>query len=495
MELLGNIGAEDQLTSVREENKILQERCKALTDKVRILTVENESLKAELEMYRHENPINNFTSLTLGSNDQNQQQPQTITINYDNDEVFVKSGNGIHVSDVDIVTMSNLHYQSNILSCSLSKDEVFLMTGGADNKVRITQWGVMCQSPNRIPTTEIIQNTYSDIVDCDAPVISCAFSSTLPNVAAVGCMDGNVHLLSYRTKTGYGSNQSVIKCYHVNKASNHRKYIKTVAWSPTQSLLATSSADGTIQIYNVSQSDQPLVSSSLSDIMISDSYDDNHDDDMMNVPMKYDAYTVKSIHLSGPIECLTFNNDGTQLYCYARGKPHLSCFDIAQDFQQSTINLNATSMDSTGTNGFTDHVSFTVMDIAVSSNQNGTHGNNSFLALATDTSRNIILDIRNSHRMKQVRNLYGHTNDQFSQPKIGWSYNGQYIYGNTQHDTSLCIWDIASAKIIKEYTKEHNGHSNTIRDLYSSPYSDIVVTTSYDKQTKLWFPDQSKMMY
>lgn len=442
-------------------------------------------------MYRNDNPISNFTSLALGK-DQETTSMQPVSPN-DNDEAFVKSGNGVHVSDIDIITMSNLHNQSNILCCSLSKDEVYVMTGGADNKVRITSWGVMCQTPK--PTTEIIQNTYSDIIDCDAPVIACSFSSTLNNVGAVGCMDGNVHLISYQTKTGYGSNQSIIKCHHVNKALNHRKYIKNVAWSPTQSLLATSSADGSIQIYNVSQSDKPLYTSP-SDIDMSSSYDDDHqNNDYDNIPMKYDVYTVQSIHLSGPIECLTFNNDGTQLICYARGKPYLSCFDIQQDFQQNNINLNETSIDSTGTNGFQDHVSYTVMDISMSSNHNGITNNNSFLALATDTSCNIILDIRNSGKMKQVRNLYGHVNDQFSQPKIKWSYNNQYMYGNTQNDTSLCIWDIGSSKLINEYKECNGGHSNTIRDIYSSPYSDIVVTTSYDKQTKLWFPDQSKMSY
>jgi WD40 repeat protein len=143
----------------------------------------------------------------------------------------------------------------------------------------------------------------------------------------------------------------------------------------------------------------------------------------------------------------------------------LSQFSLANDFEQIKINLNA----GVPGGGFEDHVSFAVMDIAVKGK---------YLALATDASRNIILEDGGN----QVRSLYGHQNDGFSQPKLGFSNNGQYILGNTQEDSSICVWDIASATIVKRL----EGHGQPVRALYSSPHSETLVTTSFDKTTKIW---------
>lgn len=77
-----------------------------------------------------------------------------------------------------------------------------------------------------------------------------------------------------------------------------------------------------------------------------------------------------------------------------------------------------------------------------------------------------------------------HKNDGFSQPKIAWSNNGQYLYGNTQDENMICVWDIASSSIVK---KLENSHTQAIRDLYSSSLLDTLVSTSFDKKTNLYF--------
>ena len=124
------------------------------------------------------------------------------------------------------------------------------------------------------------------------------------------------------------------------------------------------------------------------------------------------------------------------------------------------------------TGGFDSHVSFTIMHLSLSPN-------GKYLCAATDTSRNIILEVGTDNI---IRDLYGHKNDGFSQPRIAWSSNGQYIYGNTQEDSSICVWDIASAKMVKML----KGHSGQLRDITSSRGSDTVVTCSYDKTVKIW---------
>ena len=112
------------------------------------------------------------------------------------------------------------------------------------------------------------------------------------------------------------------------------------------------------------------------------------------------------------------------------------------------------------------------MDLAVSPN-------GKYLCAATDASRNIILEVGTSNI---IRDLYGHKNDGFSQPRIAWSRSGKYIYGNTQEDSSVCVWDIASAKMVNKL-KSHQGQ---LRDIFSSQNTDTIVTSAYDKSVKVW---------
>ena len=112
------------------------------------------------------------------------------------------------------------------------------------------------------------------------------------------------------------------------------------------------------------------------------------------------------------------------------------------------------------------------MDLSVSPN-------GKYLCAATDTSRNIIIEVGTNNI---VRSLYGHKNDGFSQPRIAWSSSGQYIFGNTQEDSSICVWDIASTKMVKRL----EGHTGQLRDIFGSKTSDTIVTSSYDKKVKVW---------
>eukprot|EP00978_Attheya_sp_CCMP212_P048316 scaffold503699_cov71-Attheya_sp.AAC.1 len=214
-------------------------------------------------------------------------------------------------------------------------------------------------------------------------------------------------------------------------------------WAPSSPILASAAADGTVYLNKIKSMDE----------------------DAGSVEME----TVQTLHLSGAVESLCFVDDHT-LCAYVRGTPHLSYFDLNDGCKPSKLSIN--SGGSSG--GFEDHVSFTIMDMSPSP-----IGGGKFLAAATDNSRNIIFDSRTA---KHVRNLYGHQNDGYSQPKIAWSSNGQYLFGNTQNENSLCVWDIASSSIVKRL----GGHTGVIRDMFSSSGSDTLVTVSYDKSAKVW---------
>jgi WD40 repeat protein len=147
----------------------------------------------------------------------------------------------------------------------------------------------------------------------------------------------------------------------------------------------------------------------------------------------------------------------------------IATYTTGNNLKHTKVNLNSGSV---GTAAFDEHVSFAVMNLQPWQDK--------YLALATDNSRNIILDVNTG---KQVRNLYGHSNDGYSHPKVAWSSSGQYLFGNTQEDGSVCVWDIASSSIVQHL----KGHGTPVRDIYSSPTSDTMVTTAFDKATRFWF--------
>jgi WD40 repeat protein len=372
-----------------------------------VLTLENETLKAEVELYRNDTAMSNaMAHLSL-----DKKTHKLI------EEAFIQSGNGVYPKTND-VTLANLHGNSNPSCCAMSPDGTVVATGGADACLSLCPWG---------------DSSCSQKVPCDAPVICTEFSPIVRGLVAAGCMDGSVRLVHYTTSTMDKMQSTIIK----SALQKHKKYTRALAWSPTQPVLATSSADGTVHLYKVNRS---------SDLE------------------SYTVTLVESLHLTGSVESMCFIADN-QLICYARGTPHFSCFDLNQQCKHTKVNVNAT-----GGAGFTDHVSFAVMDLRVFDNK--------YLLAATDSSRNIVMDVSSG---KHVRNLYGHTNDSYSQPKAAWSTNGAYVLGNTQEDGSVCVWDIASSQIVERL----EGHKQPIRDMYCS--MDVLVTTSFDKMTKLWF--------
>jgi WD40 repeat protein len=331
-----------------------------------------------------------------------------------------------------------------------------LATGGADSFVSICRWGGAL-APTDDAAARVVDGAAR--VRCDAPVICVGFGQVGggASMVAAGCMDGSVKLVEYGAGVGdatSGMGARLLKTLgddsEATTGIKHAKYVKVVAWSASASLLASASADGSIQLSRVGQPDE---------------------DGAVKIEK------VQTMHLPGSVEAMCFLDDGDTLCAYARDTAYLSYFDLknldSEGATQTKVTVNESCV-----KGFEEHVSFAIMCLVPSPN-------GKYVAAATDTSRNIIFE-KGSPR--QVRNLYGHKNDGFSVPKIAWSSNGQYIYGNTQDDCSICVWDIASGDIVNKLDDKMGGHTGQVREIFSSPTSDTVATASFDKTAKIWLP-------
>mmetsp|Transcript_12310 Transcript_12310/g.16069 ORF Transcript_12310/g.16069 Transcript_12310/m.16069 type:complete len:464 (-) Transcript_12310:367-1758(-) len=458
MDLLGDLGTSDQLTSCRLENRVLQKKVDELQLKVRELTIENESLKAEVNEYRKE-------ALSLASNFQGLSVTKGINAGAGDDNVramdehlFVKSGNGIFASEV-CASLDRLHGSANPLCGCLNGNDSLLATGGADGMLVITQWG-MATAPSPDASKNAVEKAVK--IRCDAPVLRCAFSpsigtSSTISVVAAGCMDGSVKLYRYSsdrlihlsayTNVGSDVQMSVDGEQDNSNALKHMKYIKDLAWCTDDSnttLLASACAEGKVFLSKISL---PHVFSDVPENVVH-------------------VERIQTFYLPGAVEALCFLDNGSTLCCYARGTSYLSYFDLKHDFKLTKHSVN-------GANKFDDFVSFSILSLKPSPN-------GKFLAAATDTSRQIIFESGTSNI---VRDLYGHKNDGFSNPKIAWSKSGMYLFGNSQEDTDIYVWEIAGSSIVKKLDKAHTGQ---VRDLYASAVDDTLVSISYDKTVKIW---------
>lgn len=546
MDLLGDLGLEDQLTSVRSENAILHQRVKDLTAQVaqcKLLQVENAALKAEVEIYRQEMALPNFSQMALGQDDKagsgSSQRPDAMIA--EGEDFFERSGNGDYPKKNEI-TLYELHGPHNNLTCAISPDDVIVASGGADGILRLVPWGAADEGGATTAHKEaVIQRVLQEaaIISCAAPVIAVEFSPHIRHVLALGCMDGSVSLVHYESKRQRPNIQqpgssSSLNTTHVPLPKKHVKYIRNIAWSTKEPVFATSSADGCIYLYKVEMQDDDTIMMTMSD----DEHNNNNDNDEENTNVSLTASIMDSLHLSGPIEAMCFVEDF--LICHVRGTPYLTFFDLSNNMKQTKINLNqqeqqqpttASSLSGGGGSGgfATDHVSFTILDLRPytppATSRGGSNQSCHYLAAATDMSRNIILTLYLSHPPKAasggstgigsgtsrvlscriIRNLYGHLNDGYSQPKVSWSLNGQYLLGNTQDDSVICVWDIASQQLVQRLPQPQEqqaedgtmtmitatAHTSPIRDLCTGNSLNFMVTTSFDKSTRLWFSDSS----
>lgn len=407
-------------------------------------------------MYRKEAALPSFSKMALGQNDDETMTSNNNSNNSSAGDEFISSGNNIFPTD-PVVSLPNINGGSNPLCCALNSSDNILASGGADGTVVLATWG-SALSPSEDASTQTVNKATK--VQCGAPVICLSFCKT-DDIICVGCMDGSIHFIGF-TFMGGKIHASLLNGNSNNGGGSnikYTKYVKSIAWSESQPIVASSSADGTVILSKVSLGD--------GDETMGGGDDDDDDANMSDSTKEITIEKLKSFHFNGAVETLCFVKDSTSLCLYERDTSYLTYFDLNDEYKMSKHSLNGKT-----TGGFDDFVSFAVMQLSVSPN-------GKYLCAATDSSRNIIIEAGTSNI---IRDLYGHKNDSYSQPRVAWSSSGQYVYGNTQEDCDICVWDVASSTIVKKLP----AHSGQIRDIFSSKSSDTVVTASYDKTSKVW---------
>jgi WD40 repeat protein len=507
MDLLGDIGQEDQLTSTRAENAVLRQKVAELKLSVQNLTLEKAALQAEVEEYRvaaasvtAANTINPSTPTEQLSALSLKPPSGVTTVESNHDVVRQSSGrataNANAYCSVPEMVWTNVHDAVNPVCVTLSTDATLVIVGAANGALTVMQWGGYGshQDANAKDAPLFMeglgQNSdcnvkkYSATVVLDAPVVSVASVDIRRGVVviAAGLMNGRVVLVTVSTRLVLTLS---VQDSSLSQPPRHSKYVTALAWGNSLHndtvWLASSSADGTIHVSTV----------------VPQSRENDEDDDAMMTQIA--ATHCKSLHFDEAVPCLCWCQ-GT-IYAYVRGTPHLTCIQLPtdsssslQDYVITKLHLNAHPLD--------DHVSFAVLQLQPSPNGR-------FLAAATDANRHVIIDVSLPQASRIVQNLYDHDADAYSSPKVAWSTNGLYLYSNTQHDARLLVYEIASGRVVATLndmattpSSAPNATASTaavvaslpvhvrpIKDLYSATtQTNMVVTISFDRNLVAWFP-------
>lgn len=390
MDLMGDIGLFDQLIATREENKVLSTKVKEFSDEMKslraenyALMVQNQALLAEVEEYRRSHL--NLSKLSLnddkGNSSSAEEKQQSVSSTPPSEaDHFLKSGNGIFPCEV-AVTLKNLHGNANPLCCTLHPtDDSLLLTGGADGRLRLCLWG-SALAPDPDASLRVVQSAAT--LSCPAPVISTAFlrsssssrggngisisgtlsgSTATTNLIAASCMDGSIHFATYdrasqqqlqpnaANNLTFRSliNSQVIETNPFDSSSSattlhtikHGKYVKNLVWSPSEPILASASADGTVRLTKIISISGKNMTNTPPLAAMSIDEDEERDYRSNNTPPDIVTKPIVTLHLPGPVEAMTFLDNGNILCCYVRGMSYLSYFDLRDDCKQTKHSIN-----------------------------------------------------------------------------------------------------------------------------------------------------------
>eukprot|EP00727_Mastigamoeba_balamuthi_P008285 m51a1_g4079 hypothetical protein (400) ;mRNA; r:17732-19264 len=254
--------------------------------------------------------------------------------------------------------------------------------------------------------------------------ISLDWCAARPGVLLASTLGGTVHVLSAADSS------------EVVSFAGHRKFCVAARWIRSGAAMVTASHDRTVTIFRRKQAAEGAEGE------------------------EYEAEHQWSF--TGPVECLALSAEGDRAVVGVRDDNYLHVLGLEAPHAEQLINMNATG---------DDHVSFTALDVSFSPS-------GKYLLVSTDKDRLIMYSVEGG---KQVRNFYGVSNDEYSNPHHVWHPSGKYIFSTSQ-DNRVHVLEVATQKRVSALA----GHKKVVRSIDLDVSTGMLVTGSYDSTIKFW---------
>eukprot|EP00935_MAST-01C_sp_MAST-1C-sp1_P000845 g845.t1 len=360
------------------------------------------------------------------------------------DDELLQPGSGVYPT-ATVGKLEKWHDSMNLLCVSFVNSSI-LASGGVDRAVRVANW-----SGQEALGSETLS---APVLALDSIVREDGQTEIL-----AACMDGSHHVLAFNGSAAQGERLTVIQSF-----KDHTKYTIAARWSGCGAVFATASHDKTVGIYK----------------RVEEGGKKAADGEAAGPFAK-----LQTFYFNGCAEALVFlpyamswgsgsaavdeSGDGSKpqwtLMVSARDDNYFHFVD-GRSLEKTRMNMNE---------GGDDHVSYTVMDLALSPN-------GKYVLAATDKHRHILF---RPGAAEKLRNFYGHTADSFSQPRVAWDPTGKYVFSNSQKDGLVYVWDVASEKVVAKLA----GHTATVRGISCCVDDEgqaVLASASYDKSIRLW---------
>lgn len=256
---------------------------------------------------------------------------------------------------------------------------------------------------------------------------------------ACSMMDGGVALINL----GSGD---------VRHLKDHSKYVVGVRWSPDGRYLASVSHDKSVHLYRVVLKDGDL-----------ESIEKHNALRLAVTPESCFFARVPAHEHEHEQEGEVQEASRFELVIALRDTNHLIYMDC-ETFAQRHVSLNENAWDT--------HVSITPLFLLPSPDMQ-------CVLVATDKNMHFLTRLGKSKRLKVYA---GHNCGDYGKPKVAFDATGQYIYSNSENDSSVFVYDVNSTSIVGKLS----GHKNIIKDVCCSRKSRIVATASFDHTVIVW---------
>ena len=338
---------------------------------------------------------------------------------------FVKDGDGVFANQ-ECLSLDTWTGGVGVLCCRLTKDGWLLLSCAR----KLQFFGKL-----KLPIGSSAACIPSKMLKHGGGVLGVAQHPRHAHLVLSNSMDKTCRLMDmtalFDEENGSGEVDDV---QDIQVFTDHSKYVVRALFSACGNWLATASYDHTVCIYRADG------------------------DNCKHYELK------KQTSFRGSAEAICWNPTRPELVVAVRSDHMLHVFECSSDGISKGPELNLNAM---GDN----HVSFTPLDMAFDPA-------GKILSVATDKNRVILLLASSG---KQLANLYGCSNDEYSQPRLCWHPSGMYVYCTSQ-DKCVIVWEVAKQREVARLV----GHTDVVRDLSYSLDHNVLVSASMKGVIKMW---------